>query len=270
MPTFQAQIQNLFEPIYGDERVTDGDMELPGTAPNWTPGNDATLSKETTTPKEGSRCLRVTANGVTFSAYAVQFGVVTAGKYYRVRGWGRGDGTMRPRFSSGGATTHWAGIVGSSAWEYFDVTIKAEGNSFLLITIGNTGYAEFDAVSVVEVLNDSEPDSDYLINADRVRVISSHPATTPIEADLIQSESPVFDSVVVTVLSSTSIRVTFPAPALNNSALVQPGNYVITPTLAVYSVTPEAIANPNYVDLEIDEQTTGLSYEVEVQGVEKA
>ena len=109
-----------------------------------------------------------------------------------------------------------------------------------------------------------------LFNAIRIGVVNSHPATTPIEADLIQSEAEVFTTVAVSVLGSTSIRVTFPQPAKNNSALIQAGNYVITPTLAVHSVTPEAIANPNYVDLEIDEQTTGLSYELEVQGVEKA
>lgn len=104
----------------------------------------------------------------------------------------------------------------------------------------------------------------------RERVVEYHQATTPIEADLIQSEAPVFTTVAVSVLGPTSIRVIFPQPAKDNSALVQPGNYVITPTLNVYSVTPEVAVNPGYVDLEIDEQRTGVIYEVEVQGVEKA
>lgn len=113
-------------------------------------------------------------------------------------------------------------------------------------------------------------DTEEMFQAGRVRVVESHPATTPIEADLIQSEAPVFSTVAVSVLGPTSIRVTFPQPAKNNSALVQAGNYVITPTLNVYSVTPEVATYPSYVDLEIDEQTTGVAYEIEVQGVEKA
>jgi hypothetical protein len=113
-------------------------------------------------------------------------------------------------------------------------------------------------------------DLDNPLAAVRVRDVETHQATTPIEADLIQSEAPVFTTITVAVLGPTSIRVIFPQPAKNNSALVQAGNYVITPSRNVYSVTPEAVAEPNYVDLEIDEQLTGVSYEIEVQGVEKA
>lgn len=108
-----------------------------------------------------------------------------------------------------------------------------------------------------------------LFMADRIRVVNSHPATTPIEADLITSTagaSPGIASVVS--LTPNSIRVTFSKSAVDNAALVNPDNYVITPTLGVYVVTPEAVANPGYVDLTIDEQKTGVAYQVELQRIE--
>ena len=113
------------------------------------------------------------------------------------------------------------------------------------------------------------PESE-LFHALGVHVVRTHVASLPIEADLIVTPSGVFTTVSVSVIDETTIRVTFPEPAKNNAALIQPGNYVISPTLTVYSVTPEAVALPNYVDLVIDEQTTGVVYEVEVQGIEKA
>lgn len=82
-------------------------------------------------------------------------------------------------------------------------------------------------------------------------------------------ECPVVTSITVISLNPTVIRVTFSDPVKYNSALVQPGNYVIVPSLTVHSVTPEEVTNPTYVDLETDEQNTGTTYEIEVQGVEK-
>lgn len=112
---------------------------------------------------------------------------------------------------------------------------------------------------------------DIILAGKQTHTPQVHAASTPYEADLIVSDPcPVFSSVTVTSLGPTTIRVTFPEPATLNSALVQPGNYVITPSLTVHSVTPESAVDPTYVDLEIDEQTTGVNYEVEVQGVEKA
>lgn len=74
----------------------------------------------------------------------------------------------------------------------------------------------------------------------------------------------------VSVLSPISIRATFAAPVKDNLALHNPDNYQITPALTVYSVTPESAVNPSYVDLEIDEQQTGVSYDIEIVAIEEA
>ena len=75
---------------------------------------------------------------------------------------------------------------------------------------------------------------------------------------------------LISVLSPTSIRVNFVVPAINNAALVNVGNYVITPTLTVYSVTPGGGGNPSYVDLVISEQKTGQSYTLTLQRIVRA
>lgn len=74
----------------------------------------------------------------------------------------------------------------------------------------------------------------------------------------------------IAATSSTGIRVTFKYPALDNVALRVPGNYTITPPLAVYSVAPEAVASPTYVDLVIDEQADGQLYTLGLQRMVKA
>lgn len=74
----------------------------------------------------------------------------------------------------------------------------------------------------------------------------------------------------VNVLSPTSIRVNFSRPAVKNAALLDPNNYVITPTLAVHSVAAAAGTTAAYVDLVIDEQCTGTAYDLELQRIEAA
>lgn len=74
----------------------------------------------------------------------------------------------------------------------------------------------------------------------------------------------------ITALGATTIRVTFQYPATLNEALSAPGNYKITPTLAVNAVTPEAVSNPTYVDLEIDEQEDGVLYQLELKRIIRA
>ncbi len=104
-----------------------------------------------------------------------------------------------------------------------------------------------------------------------VPVVEIYPATTPIEADLsVSSEGASPGVSLITPTSSTMIRVTFEAAAVGNTALSNPDNYVITPSLAVHSVAPEATTNPSYVDLVIDEQKDGESYTLELQRIERA
>ena len=102
----------------------------------------------------------------------------------------------------------------------------------------------------------------------RERVIESHPASTPIEADLIRSsegQSPEIAS--VTALSSTSIRITFARAAVDNAALSATNNYEIDPALTVHSITPEDVTNPTYVDLVVDEQKQGEAYTVTLRRI---
>lgn len=111
-----------------------------------------------------------------------------------------------------------------------------------------------------------------LFSAGTVPVVEIHRASTPIEADLIVSEqfgmSPEINSIAV--LGPTSIRVNFEYSAVDNAALRNVDNYVISPELEVFSVTPEVHSTPSYVDLEIDEQKTGTEYTLTLQRIVKA
>jgi hypothetical protein len=109
----------------------------------------------------------------------------------------------------------------------------------------------------------------------RIPVVDTHYASTPIEADLIQSApagptgvSPEVASVVS--VSSTQIRVNFVKPALDNAALRSVGSYQITPALTIYSVSPEPVAEPTYVVLTISEQKTFQVYDLELIRIEAA
>jgi hypothetical protein len=74
----------------------------------------------------------------------------------------------------------------------------------------------------------------------------------------------------VTALSSTSIRVNFVYPANDNAALSAASNYLISPSLTVEAVTPEAVVNPTYVVLTVSEQKQGESYTVTLQRLVRA
>lgn len=83
----------------------------------------------------------------------------------------------------------------------------------------------------------------------------------------------------VTRLSATSVRVDFDAPALNNTALVDPDNYIFTrdtplidprTSLPVSLVVPEGVTNPTYVILTTAEQTTDQDYLLDIRTVEAA
>ena len=101
------------------------------------------------------------------------------------------------------------------------------------------------------------------------RVQATFNGSMPFEADLlISGGSPGVAS--VTVLGPTSIRVNFAAAAVNNAALSNPDNYVITLTLTVFDATPQSGVTSGYVDLTITEQTTGTSYTVTLLRIEAA
>ncbi len=108
----------------GRNLLTDGDMEGAGTAA-WTPAT-ATLSKETSTPHGGERCLRV-AYLATAQGGATQY-ALTNGATYRATGFARSNGSAIPRVGTSAATL-WTGINGTTDWQLFDVT-------FTVTTIG--------------------------------------------------------------------------------------------------------------------------------------
>jgi hypothetical protein len=133
------------------ELLTDGDMEASDTSA-WTAGQ-STLSKETASPKKGTRNLKILAtagSGVRFpTAYQA---ILTSGKTYRVKGWHRSDGTEAPTIDVGGLA--YTGTT-SKSWVYFDFEHTSAGaNLGLYFTKSNptgTEYVEFDDVTVKEV-----------------------------------------------------------------------------------------------------------------------
>ena len=139
------------------EYLTDGTMEAVGTTA-WTVANSAILSKETTTPQQGSQVLRVTYGGVA-NPEAKQLTALTLGKTYRATGWARGDGGAGiPRFFLGSSPPTWTG-TNSTSWQYFDVTNTTEFQSVILdVNTSSAGYAEFDNISVIEVNNHIDGD----------------------------------------------------------------------------------------------------------------
>ena len=70
----------------------------------------------------------------------------------------------------------------------------------------------------------------------------------------------------LTRTSSTSFRVSFDRPVVNNPYLTIPANWSVrdeagvAPPLQVISVTPEGVGAPSYIDLVTSEQRTGVQY----------
>jgi len=71
----------------------------------------------------------------------------------------------------------------------------------------------------------------------------------------------------VVALSGYKVRFTFDQAMKNDSRLIDPTNYFVTPSsssgVAVYvsSVEPEGVLNPTYVDLTVNEMTGGVGYQ---------
>ena len=125
--------------------LTDGDMEASGVTA-WTAGGGATLSKQTTNPKEGNQVIRIVRTG--FNSHAAQL-ILTIGKMYRITGWARGDGTNIPTVYDTGAL--WTGGV-STDWQYFDKTFTAAGATLYIRTAATVGnYSEFDDIQVIDL-----------------------------------------------------------------------------------------------------------------------
>lgn len=69
-------------------------------------------------------------------------------------------------------------------------------------------------------------------------------------------------SITVIPLSSTTLKVLFSVPVINNFALINPQNYIFTPSLTVESVIPNSTIDPTFVTLTVIgmvEQTYSLN-----------
>lgn len=167
----------------GAEELVDGDMEAIGTAA-WTASN-STLSKQTASPYQGTRLLRVTATAQAGAQFpSAQQTVLTPGKRYHVAGVARSDGTEIPRVNQGG-TTRWNGTT-STDWQAFNFEFVAAGITgriefvFHITDPGGTEYTEWDDVSVREAnpLNGDDTGTTPVAGGPRIQVMQSFDGTT--------------------------------------------------------------------------------------------
>jgi hypothetical protein len=137
------KIDNLIE-----QCLTDGNMEAADTSA-WLAGADASVTKATTNPYSGSRCLRVTRSSGGSAFFAYQLNLVI-GRKYRIRGWARSDGTSIPKVFTGAYV--WTGTT-STSWQYFDVITIATLTIFRLYAGpgGAPSYSEFDDITVTDL-----------------------------------------------------------------------------------------------------------------------
>jgi hypothetical protein len=159
------------------DSIIDGDMELNNTT-NWGGAASSTLSKTTTSPQEGTRALRITANAGQATGnliYTYQGIVVTTtdvilpGRRYLLTGYARSDGTEVPMINLttntfGIIQTLWSGTA-STSWQFFQIDFVASedtvgglsiNNIQLLFRLGTgpaagTEYVDFDNIRLLEV-----------------------------------------------------------------------------------------------------------------------
>jgi hypothetical protein len=136
--------------FFGDNLLVDGDAEAADTSA-WTVGNNATLTKETTDPYAGLRNLRV-AYTDTNAPFARQ-DILTIGTTYRLTGYYRTGGAYGALIDFGSASSR-VTLAAAGAWTRVDETMVAtSATSLKLFTnVTGAGYAEWDNVSVREVL----------------------------------------------------------------------------------------------------------------------
>lgn len=139
-----------------DEELTDGDMEAAGTGA-WTAAY-GTHSKETTSPKQGIRNIKILATAGAGWKYPQAYQtVLTVGKTYRLKGWARSDGSQQPRAWSG--SDIWVGTT-SNSWQYIDEEFVSGhaiiAFSFNINTPVGTEYVEFDGMTIKEVASSND------------------------------------------------------------------------------------------------------------------
>jgi hypothetical protein len=154
------------------DTLTDGDMEL-NNVTYWGAAANNTRAKTTSSPQEGTRALRITANagqatGAVMYTYqnAILSGTttLTPNRRYLLTGYARSDGTEIPMVY---ATTSAFGILqvlwtgtSSTSWQFFQVVFEAD-STVGLSTLGlafkvqsgptaGTEYVDFDNIRLLE------------------------------------------------------------------------------------------------------------------------
>ena len=151
--------------------LEDGNMENSGTS-SWTSQN-ASLTKETSSPHSGTRWLKIYTPGGSLSRMdvAYQTGIVSSGGY-RITGWAKSDGTYLPRifYNTGDYATAyyiWEGTT-STSWQYFDVGLVGSSTKvcFGLKEGNDAGYVGFDDITItpnnVYTIRSSATTSDFI------------------------------------------------------------------------------------------------------------
>lgn len=134
-------------PTYNTQpTLVDGDMEAAGTTA-WTSGNSATLSKQTSDPHSGTRCLRVSGD---VYPYAYQSNILP-GNAYRAVGWARVLSGAPASVRIGSGNNSWQ--TSSTSWTSFDVTATATDPSYGLMSVGTVAgqSSEFDDTSITNL-----------------------------------------------------------------------------------------------------------------------
>lgn len=129
--------------------MIDGNMEAPDTSAYIVPAFGV-LTKDTTNPHSGTRCLRIAYQGNAI-AYARQSNKFTVGNQYILTGWMRSDGTRVPRITDGTAEI-WIGQA-STTWQYVNINFVATNTSvnFFSSNMAPGGWIEVDDVKIVPV-----------------------------------------------------------------------------------------------------------------------
>jgi hypothetical protein len=128
--------------------LIDGNMDKPGIS-DYTVGNSAILTKETSGDCQGCRWLKVTSLGSAFP-YAEQT-ILTAGNQYRVRGRAKGDGTRWPYVGTD-IEFIWTG-TSSTSWQEIDEVITVAGTKLqLVVNSPGAAFAGFDNIEVHDYL----------------------------------------------------------------------------------------------------------------------
>lgn len=144
----------------GSNILPDGDMEADNTSA-WTSKNSGILSKElgSRTGGSGTRVLRIENGGASYAGATSASAIFTIGKYYRISGWfrGQGSGVMTPYLHAGGFETAYRSVNGSSdVWQYFTIVGRALATKIELGSFsgGSAGdWIEYDDVEIMEVVH---------------------------------------------------------------------------------------------------------------------